>query len=94
MKDSGLARAKASIELSLWNKLDGPLRRNSIQTLLNMGTVRAKAITTSELSLFIKFERITALERGQGATDDNNPEGCQGIKGNLHVKVSFDNPHT
>ena len=33
-----LARAEASIELSLWSKLRGPLRRSSVQALLNSGT--------------------------------------------------------
>ena len=65
-----------------------------MQTLLNIYTVRAKTIVISELSLFNKLEIITALELRQEATADDNPNGCQGPEGDLHVEVSSDNPHT
>ncbi|GFS34528.1 aldehyde dehydrogenase 6B2 [Actinidia rufa] len=68
--DSGLA--KASTELSLWSKLEGPLRRSLVQTLPNTRTVRAKAMITFELSLFRKFRRITTLVLERGATADGN----------------------
>ena len=70
MTDSGLA--KASTELSLWSKLEGPLHRSLVQTLPNISTVRAKAMVTSELSLFSKFRRITTLVLERGATADGN----------------------
>ena len=60
--------------------------------LLNIGTVRAKVIVNFKLSLFSKLEKITALELGKGAMAGGNPKVCQGIKGDLHVKVSFNRP--
>ena len=88
---SGLARVESSTELSLWSKLEGPLRQSSVQTVPNTSIVRAKTIVTFELSLFSKFGRITMLELGQQATADDNSKGCKGTKDNLHVKVSSNN---
>ena len=67
MTESGLARAEASTELSLWSKLKSPLRRSSVQTISNTGHVRAKATPNFELSLLSKLSRVTKLkpERGQ-----------------------------
>ena len=58
------ARAKTFVELSLRRKLGGPLRRSSMQTLLNTDTILIKASITFKLSLFNKFGRITTLEFG------------------------------
>ncbi|GFZ14587.1 hypothetical protein Acr_24g0007770 [Actinidia rufa] len=74
MTDYGFVRAEASIKLSLWSKLGGPLRQSSVNT----STVRPKAIATSELSLFSKFGRITTLELGQGATAGVKSQGMSG----------------
>ena len=43
-----------------------------MQTLLNIGTVRTKAIVISELSLFGKLKIITMLELGREAMADDN----------------------
>ncbi|GFY86080.1 hypothetical protein Acr_04g0008180 [Actinidia rufa] len=80
MIDSGLARAGVSADLSLWSKLDGPLRRGLVQTLPNIAIVRAKAIVTSELSLFSKIEGITTIEFGKVATTSGDSDGCQETK--------------
>ena len=65
-----------------------------MQILLNIGTIRAKAIVISELSLFSKFRIKIAPELGREATSGGNPKGCQGTEGDLHDKVFFDNPYT
>ena len=93
MTESGLARAEASTELSLWSKLGGPLRRSSVQTLSKTDHVRAKVIPTPELLLLSKLDRVTKLRPGRGATVGGNPEGCQGTKGDLHVEISSDSYH-
>ena len=59
MKEFGLIRTGASVELSLLNKFGGPLYWRSVQTLLKTGTVRAKATITPELSLLSKLGRVT-----------------------------------
>ena len=65
-----------------------------MQTLLNIGTIQAKAMVISELSLFSKFGIITVLELGQGATVDSNLKGGQGTEGDLHNEVFSDSPYT
>ena len=94
MTESGFARAWVSDELSLWNKLGGPLHRSSVQTLSNTGYVQDKATPTPELLLFSKLDKVTESEPRRGATVGGNPEGCQETEGDLHVKVSSDSPHT
>ena len=80
MTECGPVRVRVFIELLLPSKLGGLLRWSSVQILPNTDTVRAKVIVTSELSLFRKFEKITALDVGRGITTGGNPEGCQGQK--------------
>ena len=72
--------AGTAIEVSLWSNLGGPLRRSSVKTLPNTDTVRTEATITSELSLFSKFGRVTAMEFGRGATVGGDPDACQGDK--------------
>ena len=90
--DSGLARAGTATELSLWSKLGGSLHRSLVEILPSIDTLRAKAIITFELSLFNKFDRVTAPKFGREATIGGDPEACQWTKGNLHDKISSDRP--
>ena len=53
MIESGLTRTEICTELSPRSKLGGLLRRNSVQTLLNI--VRVKAVVTFEMSLSSKL---------------------------------------
>ena len=64
MTESGLARAEASVELSLWSKLRGPLRRSLVQTISKIGLVRAKSTSMPELLLLSKLGRMTKFKPG------------------------------
>ena len=64
-----------------------------MKTLSKIGTVRAKATITPELSLLSKLDEVTSPEFGRGATADGNPERCQGLEDNLHSEVSSDSLH-
>ncbi|GFY93808.1 hypothetical protein Acr_09g0002540 [Actinidia rufa] len=64
----------------LKRKFGGPIRRNSIETLLNTSTVRAKTTITFELLLFDKLGRVTAPKFERGAIVGSNPEACQGTE--------------
>ncbi|GFS42829.1 hypothetical protein Acr_00g0081930 [Actinidia rufa] len=85
--NTGLARVEISSKLSLQSKLGDLLCRSSKQSLPKTNASRAKAIITSELSLFSKLGIITVLKLGRWATVGGNPEGCQGTKGDLHIRV-------
>ena len=52
-----------------------------------------RAMPTPELSLISKLSRVTKLRPEREATVGSNPEGCQGIEGDLHVEISSDNHH-
>ncbi|GFZ04518.1 hypothetical protein Acr_17g0000900 [Actinidia rufa] len=53
-----------------------PLCRNSIETPPNTGTVRAKATTTPELSLFSNLGGAITPEFGGGTAVGGNSEAC------------------
>ena len=65
-----------------------------MQTLSKPCNIRAKSNISLELPLLSKLGRATVQELGRRTMVGSNPEGCQGIKGNLHGKISFDSPHT
>ena len=54
-------------------KLGRVLRRSSVESLLNIGTDRAKASLIVGGSLYNKFGRITALKLGRGVTVSSDP---------------------
>ena len=56
-----LARAEISVKLSLQSKLRAPLCRSTEQSLSMTNDVRAKAIVSSEVSLFNKFEQSLSM---------------------------------
>ena len=64
-----------------------------MQTLSKTSHIRAKATPTLELSLLSKLSKVIKLKLGRGTITGGNPERCQETEGNLHVEVSFDNPH-
>ncbi|GFY96881.1 dihydroxyacetone kinase [Actinidia rufa] len=74
------------------SKLDGPLRRSSVKTLLNTSTVRAKATITSELSLFRKLGRVTMQEFGRGTIVGSDPEACQEIEALVQLTLPLVQP--
>ena len=56
-----------------------------MQTLSKIGSVRAKAIITPELSSLSKLGRVIAPELRRGAMASGNLEGCQGTEDNLII---------
>ena len=45
------------------------------------------------LLIYRKLNRVSASELGSDVTVGSDPKTCQGIEGDLHNKVFFDNPH-
>ena len=68
------------------------LRRSSIDTLLDIATVWAKASTTIELPLYNKLDRVTVPRHDWGKTVDSDPEARQGTKDDLYDEISSDTP--
>ncbi|GFY91891.1 hypothetical protein Acr_08g0002870 [Actinidia rufa] len=58
----------------------GSLHRSSIETLLDISSVRAGASTTAELSLYSKLDKVTSPKLGWRATVGGDPEAHQGTQ--------------
>ncbi|GFY88975.1 hypothetical protein Acr_06g0009150 [Actinidia rufa] len=90
---AGLARGRSLPSYRYKAKLGNFRARAQSSHYPKTVVIRAKAIDTSKLSLLNKLRIITTLELGCGAMVSGNPERCQEIKGDLHVKVRPHCPH-